>query len=168
MTRAFGAVLLMLALVGGGYWWGAGATVNRIAAESLAAANNKAIGVAINQARVDATEDKSAKGMVTNSTTFQKAIANETAVKTDLTARIHSGAVRLSVPTRLSASCAAGAPASGTGGRDGEARAELSVAGSEFLTGLLNEADLVVHQLTACQADLDVDRTTVNQEQPSK
>lgn len=169
MARALGAVLLMLALVGGGYGWGARATTNRIAAESLAAADTKAIAVAINQVHVDAVEDKSAKGMVANSTTYQKAITNENAIQSDTITRIRAGALVLSVPTRgLPTTCAAGAPAAGAGGRDGEARAELSVAGAEFLTGLLTEANLVVEQLSTCQADLTQDRETVNQELPSK
>lgn len=169
MARALGAVLLMLALVGAGYRWGSDATTNRIAAESLAAADAKVIAGAINQARVEATEDKSAMGMVANSATFQKAIANENATQVSTTARIRSGALVLSVPTRgVPTTCTAGAPAAGTGGRDGETRAELSVEGAEFLTGLLTEANLVVEQLTTCQADLKQDRETVNQELPSK
>ena len=48
--------------------------------------------------------------------------------------------------------------AAGAGGRDGEARAELSESAAEWLVGLASEADAVVRQLTACQAVIEADR----------
>ena len=168
MARALGAVLLMLSLVGGGYGWGAHATSNRIGAELLAAERTRAIAVAINNAHVQAVGEQSANALVGFSTIYQKAITDENATQTALADRLRSGAVRLSVPTLLPASCPAIAPAAGAGGRDGAARAELSVEGAQFLTGLLSEADIVVHQLSACQADLLLDRSTVNQEAASE
>jgi prophage endopeptidase len=164
IEKALGALVLMLVLVGGGYWWGDSAATNRIAAKSLAAERIQVAAKEKKDIQVRGAEEKSAIDLVANSTIYQKGLSNEFTTQAAVTAGIHSGALRLSVPARVPSSCAPGAPAASSSGRDGEARAELSVEGAEFLTGLLTEANVVVRQLTACQADLEQDRRTVNQE----
>lgn len=56
--------------------------------------------------------------------------------------------------------CGNAVPASGTGtgGRDGETRSELSDETAEYLIAEANRADKIVDQLTACQAIVEADR----------
>lgn len=58
--------------------------------------------------------------------------------------------------------------ATAASGRDGGARAELSVAASEFLVSLASEADAVTRQLGACQAALLAERSQGGMKWPNK
>lgn len=169
MARALGGLLLALALLGAGYGWGDHAATNRIAAASLAAERTKAISVAINNAHVHQLEQDSAGGLVANSMIYQKGLSDGLATKKDVVDRVRSGALSLSIPTSSAAAGAAeGNAAAGACRCNGEARAKLSDQAAEFLTSLASEADDVVRQLSACQADLAQDRATINQDSQGK
>ncbi|OFJ46424.1 hypothetical protein BA896_021980 [Janthinobacterium lividum] len=157
--------LLMLSLVGCGYWWGDNAATNRDKAQALDVERAASASLAYKTFSVRATEQKSATDMVAISAIYQKGSSDAVSMHKDVVARVRSGAVRLSVPTRADPGGAAGASASGAGGRDGETRTRLSDSAAEFLTGLASEADGVTLQLSACQAVLDADRTALNHQE---
>ncbi|UXY16731.1 lysis protein [Chitiniphilus purpureus] len=90
--------------------------------------------------------------------TYQESLTYEKARHDRLLADARRGALRLSVPVRTIDACPMPDAAAGTGGRDGEARAELSDEAAGFLVGLAYEADTVVRQLAACQAIVESDR----------
>lgn len=162
IVRLCGGLLLMLALLGAGYWWGDDAATNRDQAQALDAERTASKKLAEANARVRATEQKSAQDLAAISATYQKGLSDVVSTHKDLVARIRSGAVRLSVPARANPAGAAVASAAGASGRDGETRCQLSDTAAEFLTGLASEADGVAQQLTACQAIVTADRAACN------
>ncbi len=92
---------------------------------------------------------------------YQEDLKHVKSEKDRVIAGLRGGAFRLRVPVAAtSAACGDSAPeaASAPGGRDGGARAELSVTASEFLVGLASDADEVVRQLTRCQEVIIEDR----------
>ena len=170
-AKLLGAVLLVAALVAAIYAYGQqqfglGEKAERtawLARENTALTKaNARIKELEDQAR--AREREHAQDMAAASAKYQEDLKHEKAAKDRAVADLRSGALRLRIPLAFP-SCPDGAGGSGraapgpsTAGRDGEARAELSVQASEFLVGLASEADEVVHQLTACQAVVIADR----------
>lgn len=109
-------------------------------------------------------ERKHAAAMAAASTNYQKEIAHVQADRDRAIAALRSGALRLYDNGIATASAGADGsetgPAGASAGRcDGQARGQLSIPFSEFLVGLLGEADQVVKQLTACQAVVESDRS---------
>lgn len=167
-AKVLGAVLLMAAVVAAIYAYGQQQFGLGEKAERTAwlARENTALIKA--NARIKELEDQTrarerehAQDMAAASAKYQEDLTHEKAAKNRAVADLRSGALRLRIPV----TCPDGAGGSGsaplgpgTAGRDGEARAELSVQASEFLVGLASEADEVVHQLTACQAVVTADR----------
>lgn len=106
-------------------------------------------------------EQDAATAIAVISSQYQRELNHVKTDKDRVIADLRVGAYRLRIPVAsplntCGSLAAYAAPA--TGGRDGEARAELSGAAAEFLVGLASEADEVVHQLDACQAVLKADR----------
>lgn len=162
LVRISGAVLLALALVGGGYWWGGDAATNHDKAQALDVERTASKKLADANARVRATEQKSAQDLAAISATYQKGLSDVVSTHKDVVARIRSGALRLSVPARADTGDTAGASAAGASERDADARCQLSDTAAEFLTGLASEADGVARQLSACQAIVTADRAACN------
>lgn len=156
MARALGGLLLTLALLAGGYWWGDTAATNRDAAAALGAERTAAIRQAIRTAFDRGADAKAGTDMFTVSSTYQEGLSHGVATQKDTVAHIRTGALRLSVPTGPAAAAVAAPAAAGAGRCDGQARAQLSNEAAEFLTGLASEADDVVLQLNACQADVKI------------
>lgn len=157
IARALGALLVALSLVGGGYWWGDSARGDHDAAQALTAARNKAATLAVQRTSVEHADEKSSYEIFATSSAYQKGLSDGAATQKDIVARHRSGDLSLSIPTRQAAAGSVGpegAAAAGLGRCDGPARAELSDEAAEFLTGLASEADGVVRQLGACQADV--------------
>lgn len=106
-------------------------------------------------------EAQHATDMAAVSTKYQQELAHVKADKDRVIADLRSGALRLRIAVaaaRPGGGSAAAATGTAAAGCDGEARAELSGAASEFLVGLANECDEVTHQLAACQAVIVKDR----------
>jgi phage gp46-like protein len=169
--RILAALLAALALLGGGYWWGDSAATDRAGAQALDAERTRSIGRAIADADTAQVEHKSAYDMYLISSAYQKGLTDGAATQASVVARIRSGDLRLSIPIRPAAA-GSGAPtaatAAGASGCNGQARAELSDQASEFLTGLLSEADAAVLQLGKCQAIVEKQREACNREPASK
>lgn len=111
------------------------------------------------QARKD--EQDHAAALAKASGTYQESLKNEKAAHDRTVADLRSGALKLRIELARREGAdgsASGTPGAGSGGCDGAAYGELSPAAAGFLVGLASEADEVVHQLTACQADLTADR----------
>jgi hypothetical protein len=90
---------------------------------------------------------------------YQSELKRTTDEKERVLAGVRAGDRRLYVDARCPGR-GDGVPAAepGAGGRDGEARAELSRQAAEFLVSLASEADAAVKQLAACQAVIESDR----------
>lgn len=167
-AKLLGAVLLVAAVVAAIYAYGQqqfglGEKAERtawLARENTALTKaNTRIKELEDQAR--AREREHAQDMAAASAKYQEDLKHEKAAKDRAVADLRSGALRLRIPVTCpdgAGGSGTAAPGPGTVGRDGEARAELSVQASEFLVGLASEADEVVHQLTACQAVVTADR----------
>lgn len=108
-----------------------------------------------------AQEQAHAAAMAGVSTQYQQELIHAKAEKDRVIIGLRSGAVRLRIAVAAARSTSgsdAAAPGAATAGCDGEARAELSLAASEFLVGLASESDEVARQLSACQAVITADR----------
>jgi len=107
-------------------------------------------------------ERDAADAIAVISSQYQKDLNHVKTEKDRVIAGLRGGAFRLRIPVAASVQACGGAaseaPAS-TGGRDGDARAELSIEASEFLVGLASEADEVTKQLGRCQDIIKADRT---------
>ncbi|MBI5438965.1 MAG: lysis protein [Nitrosomonadales bacterium] len=107
-------------------------------------------------------EHDAADAIAVISYNYQKELQHVKTEKERVIAGLRGGAFRLRIPVAASVQACRGiaseAPAS-TGGRDGGARAELSVEASEFLVGLASEADEVTKQLGRCQDIIKAYRT---------
>ena len=82
-------------------------------------------------------------------------------------AAVRAGTVRLHAPVKSCPTDRGGATSSAgasSGGRNDAARAELSAEASADLVRLASDADVIVHQLTACQAVVRADRTNFQPE----
>lgn len=159
MARALAALLVVLALVGGGYRWGDSAATNRDAAQALKAERTRAATLALAHTHVEQADAKTSFDIYANSSAYQKGLSDGAAIQNTVVARIRTGDLSLSIPTRPATAGPGGpegAAAAGVGRCDGPARAQLSDAASEFLTGLASEADGVTRQLGACQADVRI------------
>lgn len=163
--RVLSIVLLIVAFIASGYWWGDNAATNRAAAHALTVERIASKNLQEANVRVRAIEQKSAQEINVISTTYQEDLSHVIATQKSLVAGIRSNAIRLSVPSRISACSTAGASTTSPSGRDATARCQLSDEAAEFLTGLASEADSISHQLSACQAVLTADRAAINQEQ---
>jgi hypothetical protein len=167
IARLLTALVAALALVGGGYWWGDSAATDHAAAQALDAERAKSIRRAIADADVAQAEHKSSYDQYLISSAYQKGLTDGAATQKSVVARIRSGTLSLSIPTRP-ASAGTGpavlATAAALGRCDGQARAQLSDEAAEFLTGLASEADDVVLQLGACQAIVEQQRHACNGE----
>ncbi|MGB4065364.1 MAG: lysis system i-spanin subunit Rz [Azonexus sp.] len=112
-------------------------------------------------------EQRAAKDIAAASQTYQENLSHEKALHERTVADLRAGHRRLRIEL-ASRPPAIGDPASPTAtaaaGCDAATFGELSTAAAEFLVGLANEADTVVHQLTACQAVVIADRQ-INQPQ---
>lgn len=166
IARLLAALVTALALIGGGYWWGDSAATDRAAAQALAAEQAKSLARAVADAGTAKDEHNAAYDQYLISSAYQKGLSDGSATQASVVARIRSGDLRLSVPTRPAAGPAPqeAAAAAGAGRCDGPARAELSDQAAEFLTGLASEADAVVRQLGACQALVEQQRHACNGE----
>lgn len=92
---------------------------------------------------------------------YQEEMKHGQVKKDRIIANLRGGTFRLRIP--LARACKAGGSgpaeaASATGGRDGEARGELSPEAAEFLVGLASDCDDVTRQLAAAQAVIVKDR----------
>lgn len=106
-------------------------------------------------------EHDHAAALASISSQYQKDLAHVKADKDRVIAGLRDGSVRLHIPVATTVQPnggAASAVVSTTAGRDGETRAELSVAASEFLVSLTSEADEVTKQLGRCQEVINADR----------
>lgn len=106
-------------------------------------------------------EQDAATAIAVISSQYEKELHRVKTDKDRTIAGLRDGSVRLRIPVASAFNTSggeAGATASGSGARDGGARAELSGAAAEFLVGLASEADEVVKQLGACQAVVNADR----------
>lgn len=107
-------------------------------------------------------EQDAADALAVISTQYQKDLNHVKTEKDRVIAALRGGAFRLRIPVAASLSAYGGSAAEAAApacGRDGGARAELSIEASEFLVGLASEADEVAKQLGACQAAINADRT---------
>ncbi len=112
-------------------------------------------------------EQDHAAALAAVSTQYQQELTHAKAEKDRVIAGLRTGAVRLRIPVTCPLSTHGGdasALGTGTAGRDGETRAELSAEASEFLVVLASEADAVVHQLGACQAVINADRKQLGEQ----
>lgn len=157
------AVVGFVAAVGGAYLYGdhVGTKTERAAwldrdNKALAATNKRII--ELNEA-ARATERKHAEDLAGVSAGYQKELQDEKAKADRVVSDLRAGNKRLRIAVADSA-CGSetGGTASGSGGRDGGTRAELSGEAAEFLVGLASEADQVVRQLQACQEIVKRDR----------
>jgi hypothetical protein len=167
IARLLAALVAALVLVGGGYRWGDTAATNRAAAQALDAERAKLVARAIADDGTAKVEHKSSYDQYLISSAYQKGLSDGAATQKSVVARIRSGDLRLSIPTRPAASGSGPAvlAAAATLGRcDGQARAQLSDEAAELLTGLASEADDVVRQLGACQAIVEQQRQACNGE----
>lgn len=126
----------------------------------LTAANTR---IKVLQEEYRKREQGHAAALAAVSTQYQQELIHAKAEKDRVIAGLRTGAVRLRIPIAGPLSTTgdrAAALGTGTAGRDGETRADLSTAASEFLVGLASEADEVAHQLGACQAVINADRKT--------
>ncbi|WP_418131512.1 hypothetical protein [Variovorax sp. 278MFTsu5.1] len=64
--------------------------------------------------------------------------------------QLRTGAVRVSVPARVTACPAAGPSGAAVAGQPAEARAELEPAFAAALAGITGEGDIAIHDLNAC------------------
>jgi hypothetical protein len=106
-------------------------------------------------------EHDHAAALASISSQYQKELAHVKADKDRVIASLRDGSMRLRIPVAATVSANGGIASEvtpATTGRDGETRAELSVAAAEFLVGLASEADEVAKQLGACQAVINADR----------
>lgn len=110
--------------------------------------------------RVREAEKASAARVVAISADYQADLQRLNDEKDALLSDVRAGRRRLSIPATCDAGGGAPVPgaAAGTGGRDGEARAELSGEAADFLVALASEADRVARQLDACQQVIRADR----------
>jgi hypothetical protein len=167
IARLLAALIAALALVSGGYLWGDTAATNRAGAQALNAEHARSVARAIADAGTAKVEHNAAYDQYLISSAYQKGLTDGAATQKSVVARIRSGALRLSIPTRPAAAGSGPAvPAvAATPGRcDGQARAQLSDEAAEFLTGLASEADDVVRQLGACQAIAEKQSKACNRE----
>lgn len=113
------------------------------------------------------TEQLVAKAEAAASQTYQESLNHEKTAHERTVAELRTGNRRLRIELASRPPAAgdqAGPTAATAAGCDGATFGELSTAAAEFLVGLANEADTVVHQLTACQAVVIADRQ-INQPQ---
>jgi len=95
------------------------------------------------------------------SSQYQKDLAHVKADKDRVIASLRNGSMRLHIPIAATVQPNGGTASAvvlAATGRDGETRAELSVAASEFLVGLASEADEITKQLGRCQDVINADR----------
>ena len=167
-VKLLGAVLLVAAVSGAIYAYGQQQFGLGEKAERTAWLTRENTTLTKANARIKELEDQArarerehAQDMAAASAKYQEDLKHEKAAKDRVIADLRSGALRLRIPVtcpNAAGGSGTAAPGSGTVGRDGETRAELSVEASEFLVGLASEADEVVHQLTACQVVVSADR----------
>lgn len=108
-----------------------------------------------------ATEREHALALAGVSAQYQEDLKHEKTKADRVIGDLRRGALRLRIPATCPDAArdgGAAATGAGSGGRDGETRAELSGAAAEFLVGLASEADAIVLQLTACQGVIAADR----------
>lgn len=161
-VKCLAGLVTLIALVGGGYWWGDNAATNRDEAKALETERTAAQKLVAANNRVFASEHKAAQALADVSSTYQKGLNDVVSIHQDTINRIRAGTLRLSIPAYAVSANTDGKIVAGAGGRDGQARCELSDAAAEFLTGLASEADAVAKQLTAAQAVIDADRAAIN------
>jgi hypothetical protein len=150
-------------LVGVGYWQNtAGHTAERVEwqardNEQLRLANERIVTL---QDAARATERLHATRLATVSTTYQKELQNAKAQRERDVAAARAGAIRLQYTpdSERPGGSEAGAVTTGTGRCDGSARGELPRETTADLLALVDDADEVVRQLTACQAVVRSDR----------
>lgn len=125
-------------------WQAREAKINAEHAEKIAAAGKLAR---------DA-EGRHAAELAAVSADYQKKLKENRDAKDRAIADLRRTHQRLSIPAACPPPGGGGVPEtrSASGGRDGEARAQLSQSAIDFLISLAAEADEVVLQLTACQA----------------
>lgn len=164
LVKFCGAILIALALVGVGYWWGNDAATNRDQAQDLVAERGAAKALAAANVSVRGTEQKSILDMNTASTIYQKGSSDVIKNQKTVMADVRSGAVRLSIATSADPAGAPGPAGAGASGPDDPPRSQLSDTAADFLTGLASEADVIALQLTACQSLLAIDRAAINQD----
>lgn len=125
-------------------------------AKITADANEK---VRLAQQRLIAQERAHAAALTEVSADYQRKLQENVNAKDRVIAGLRDGSRKLFVSARCpnAGGVVSGAPA-GAGGRDGDARAELSGSAAEFLVAIASEADAVVRQLSACQAVIAADR----------
>lgn len=166
-------VLAFGAATGGAYLYGdhVGATGERVkwqAKESaeLSAANAKIIDLT---EKARAQESLHAVELASISAKYQEDLQHEKADKDRTIAGIRAGTIRLRDPDAIGSHTCGGDASAVTAAaqrHNGETGTELqakdsgvlSVAASEFIVGIGEEADEIVRQLTACQAVIMQDR----------
>lgn len=125
---------------------------------ALAAANEQ---IKVLEEAARASERAHALALAGVSQKYQEDLQHGKAENDRVIADLRRGALRLRIPATCPDAArdgGAAAPGASPGGRDGETRAELSDAASEFLVGFASECDAVVLQLTAGQAVIAADR----------
>lgn len=166
MTRYFLVGLVWLAsLVAVGYWQRSdGRTVERSAWQDrenteLRLANNKIIVLEEENRKREALH---AASMSDISTTYERRLSDANKQRAEDRAAVRAGGLRLfdgAAPDLRACGSFPGEVSPAASLRDGGKGAELSGAAAEFLLDLVNEADAVVRQLSACQEVIKVDRT---------
>jgi len=156
------ALVITVALVQAYSWaYKNGVNAERVAwqtTQNLALADaNKKLFDAEEQARVN--EHLHAVQLNAISNTYQEKLTNEKQRHDSIVASLRAGNLSLRDKYATPGNAAPGATLSSEaspadGGRDATAGAKLSQPLAEFLIGLTIEADGVVEQLTACQAEL--------------
>lgn len=173
-TKEIIGLIVVVAVIAGLYSFGAecysnGQTEERAVWQqrentTLLAANARIIEL---EAAARRTERLVGDALANASQTYQESLTHEKTVHERTVADLRAGHRRLRIEL-VSRPPAIGDPSSPTAtaatGCDGATFGELSTASAEFLVGLANEADTVVHQLTACQAVVIADRQ-INQPQ---
>jgi hypothetical protein len=160
-----GAILLWIAsLVSVGHWQNtAGHESERVTwqakeVKELTDANANILRLETDARKAEADHATALSDISTN---YQgKLTYAETQRKTDVAAA-RSGTLRLFDPGASGQSaCASGASqaAASTGGRDGSQTSGLSPAAAEFLLSEADRADVIIEQLTSCQAVVQSDR----------
>ena len=168
-VKILAAILLMAAIVGAIYSYGQqqfglGKQAERadwLARENkeLTAANQKITKL---EEQYRKQEQRHAQAMADASTQYQEDLKNAQANKDRIIANLRTGDIRLRIPVAATGKAGGNIPAealSSATGRDDQAHAELSPEAAEFLVGLVDECDGVVHQLTAAQRVIIEDRT---------
>lgn len=157
------AALAIVLMLGGAYAWGRhdGRSIEASAwnkRELAITAESNARLQAAQNALIAKERDQAAQlAMVSGH--YQTELKRTNDEKERVVAAVRAGDRRLYV----NAACPPGRDAvpgaqPAAGGRDGEARAELSREAAEFLVSLAGEADAVVQQLVACQAVIAAER----------